>query len=240
MKRLFLVRAAQRSFAFGALVVGTQPAPAQAWIQWTSATGGNNHYYALTPSPTNWVAAQQLAVSWGGTLAAITSSNEQNFINATFLTGAFEHLPLWIGLSSSPAKGMFSGKLGPMQVQIGIPTINFRWVTGEPFAYSNWKGGEPSDTPPGENYVAINWAYSDAPPRGLKGDWNDTPLNGTIGYGGKTDGPYFGLVERESTPGQPLKWRFAKLATRIGLIAVLAAVLIICFARFRRRGRSLA
>src|SRR5262245_31957002 len=98
MMRLALVRAAQCCFAFELLLVGIQPASAQNWIQWSSAAGGNNHYYALTPSPTNWLAAQQLAVSWGGTLATITSSNEQNFINATFLTAAFEHLPLWIGL----------------------------------------------------------------------------------------------------------------------------------------------
>jgi hypothetical protein len=135
---------------------------------------------------------------------------------------------------------MFSGKVGAVQVQIGIPTVNFRWVTGEPFTYSNWKESEPSNTPPGENYVAINWAYSDAPPRGLKGDWNDTPLNGTTGYGGKTDGPYFGLVERESDPSQPPRRGVAKLAACIGLITVLAAVLIICFARFRRRERSSA
>jgi len=239
MKRLFLVRAVQQAFAFGALLVGTQPARAQTWIQWSSAAGGNNHYYALTPSPTNWVAAQKLAVSWGGTLATITSSNEQNFINATFLTGRFEHLPLWIGLSSSPAKRTYSGTLGPIQVQIGSPTVNFRWVTGEEFAFSNWKEGEPSNSTPGENYAAINWEYSDVPPRGLKGDWNDTPLNGTTGYGGTTGGPYFGLVERESNPGQPPNRGGEKLATVIGLITVLAAVLIFCFARFRQRDRSL-
>jgi hypothetical protein len=240
MKRLFLVGAPQCSFAIAALLVVTQPARAQTWIQWSSAAGGNNHYYALTPSATNWVAAQKLAVSWGGTLATITSSNEQNFINTTFLRGAFEHLPLWIGLFGPPAKRIYSGKLGPVQVQIGSPAVKFRWVTGEPFAYSNWKEGEPSNTPPGENYVAINWEYSDDPPRGLKGDWNDTPLNGTTGYGGKTDGPYFGLVERENDPSQPPKRWFTTCAVCIGLIMVLAAVLIICFARFRRHERSLA
>jgi hypothetical protein len=239
MTRAFLVRAFQCTFATAAWLAGTQPTRAQTWIQWSSAAGGNNHYYALTPSATNWVAAQKLAHSWGGTLATVTSSNEQNFINSTLLKGGFEHLPLWIGLSSSPTKGMFSGKVGSVQVQIGTPTVNFRWVTGEPFAYSNWKEGEPSDTAPGENYVAINWAYSDAPARGLKGDWNDTPLNGTTGYGGKTDGPYFGLVERESDPTQPTTRGFAKLAVCIVLIVVLAAVLIIWFSRFKRGERSL-
>src|SRR5690242_17895946 len=85
-------------FAIAACLAGAHLANAQTWIQWRSADGGNNHYYALTPSATNWTAAQELAISWGGTLATITSSNEQNFISTTFLTGKFEHLPLWIGL----------------------------------------------------------------------------------------------------------------------------------------------
>jgi len=229
---------AQRWFVMATLLVGAQPGRAQAWIQWSSAVGGNNHYYALTPSATNWTAAQKLAVSWGGTLATITSSNEQNFINTNFLIGAFEHLPLWIGLVDLPKKGVFSGKLGPVEVHIGSrPGVKFQWVTGEPFSYSNWKPGEPSNTPPGENYVAINWEYSDNPPRGIKGDWNDTPVNGTSGYGGRTDGPYFGLVERDTDPSQPLRRRIAKPAMYLGLIMVLIAGLIICFARFRRRER---
>jgi hypothetical protein len=241
MKRFFLARALHWC-AIAALLMGTQPGRAQTWIRWSSAAGGNNHFYALTPSPTNWTSAQSLAVSWGGTLATITSSNEQNFINTTFLAGAFEHLPLWIGLIDPPAKkGTFSGKLGSMEVQIGLhPRVNFQWVTGEPFSYSNWKPGEPNNSPPGENYVAINWEYSDDPPRGLKGDWNDTPLNGTTGYGGKTDGPYFGLVERETDPSQPPKRGFAKSAMSIGLFTVVAAILVICFARFRRHEKPTA
>src|SRR3954463_12364413 len=127
----FIIRR-PRWFATAVLMAGANPARAQAWIQWSSADGGNNHYYAITPAATNWDAAQKLAISWGGTLATINSSNEQNFINTTFLTGKFEHLPLWIGLFKSPAKGAFSGKLGSLHVQIGLePKADFRWVTGE-------------------------------------------------------------------------------------------------------------
>jgi hypothetical protein len=222
-------------FTIAALVVGALPGRAQTWIQWNSTEGENNHYYALTPTATNWNAAQKLAVSWGGTLATVTSSNEQNFINTTFLTGKFEHLPLWIGLCKSPAKGPFSGKLGPLQVQVRLqPNSDFHWVTGEALSYTNWKSGEPSDTPPGEDYVAINWEHSDSPSRGLKGDWNDTPLNGTTGYGGKTDGPYFGLVEREAAPNRPAKASFRRYAVPIALMAALAVVLAFCIARCRR------
>jgi hypothetical protein len=173
-------------------------------------------------------------------LATLTSSNEQNFVNTTFLTGKCEHLPLWIGLCKSPTKGSFSGNLGPLHLQVGLqPKAGFRWVTGEALSYTNWKSGEPSDSPPGEDYVAINWAFSDVPPRGLKGDWNDTPLNGTTGYGGKTDGPYFGLVERETDPNRPATPDLKRYAAYIALMTVVALGLI-SFARFRKHGRSVA
>ena len=236
MRRLFIPTSC--CFVVAALVVGVLPGTAQTWIQWNSDEGGNNHYYSLTPTATNWDAAQKLAISWGGTLATITSSNEQTFINATFLTGTFEHLPLWIGLSKSPAKGPFSGKLGSLQVEVRLqPKADFHWVTGEALSYTNWKSGEPSDTPPGEDYVAINWEYSDNPPRGVKGDWNDTPLNGTTGYGGKTDGPYFGLVERPTNPSRPPGRGLDKLAAYLGLLTIVAVGLIIIIALFRNHER---
>jgi hypothetical protein len=183
----------------------TQQAGGSAWMQWSSAAGGNNHYYALTPTATDWAIAEKLAVSWGGTLATITSLQEQDFINTTFLTGSFEHLPLWIGLVRA-TNGTFEGA--------------FKWVTDEPFSYSNWKPGEPNNMPPGENVVAINWAYSSDPPRGTKGDWNDTPLNGTTGFGGMTDGPYFGLVERDTDPSRSSKLNSTSSTWRMGILGL--------------------
>lgn len=233
--RRFLIRTRCR-LAVAALALAAVEGRAQRWVEWSSAEGGNGHYYALTPTATNWDAAQKLAISWGGTLATITSSNEQNFINTTFLSGKLEHLPLWIGLHKSGAKGGFSGKVGALQVQVAVqPNADFRWVTGEALSYTNWKSGEPSDTPPGENYVAINWAYSDVPPRGLKGDWNDTPLNGTTGYGGKTDGPYFGVVEREPNPGRSASAGFKWYAGCIAVLGAVAVVVSFWFIRLRKQ-----
>jgi hypothetical protein len=238
MKPVFLVRA-PHWFAIVALLAGIQAGRTQTWIQWRSSVGGNDHYYALTPSATDWNAAQSLAVSWGGTLATITSSNEQNFINATFLTGKFEHLPLWIGLVDTAMLDGLSRTLRRAMEKIGFhPKITFCWMTGEPFAYNNWKPGEPNNSPPGEHYVAINWEYSDNPPRGLKGDWNDTPLNGTAGYGGKTDGPYFGLVERETGSSLPSKRGFTKSAVCFSLSAGLVAVLVFLLVRSKRHENS--
>lgn len=41
----------------------------------------------------------------------------------------------------------------------------WRWVTGEPFAYTNWEPGEPNDANAGEDYVIF----------GEGGRWNDVP-----------------------------------------------------------------
>ena len=101
-------------------------------------------------------------------------------------------------------------------------------MTGEDFSYSNWHPNQPDNCPPGENYAAMNWHYSDSPPQGIKGDWNDTPLNGTTGFGGATDGPYFGLVER-GQPSEPIltpaRWGLVTLAG-LALAAGLALISI--------------
>ena len=97
-------------------------------------------------------------------------------------------------------------RLALWQRKIGWqPKVTFAWITGEPLDYTNWKPGEPSNSDPGEYFVAINWEFADVPPRGIKGDWNDAPLYGTSGFGGKTDGPYFGLVERNTDPSLAIK-----------------------------------
>src|SRR3954463_1008442 len=74
MKMHFIFRT-QNWIAIFAVLMGTGQVIAQTWIEWSA---GNNHYYALTPSATSWTAAESLAESWGGTLATITTSNEQN------------------------------------------------------------------------------------------------------------------------------------------------------------------
>jgi hypothetical protein len=226
-----------------------KPAEGPTWIQWSSTHGGNNHWYALTPSATDWDAAEKLAVSWGGTLATITSPQEQDFINDKFLTGKFEHLPLWIGLvriyTNAAPRGVpigpsrsaptFPERLRLAMADLGFhvnvsPHVNteFAWLTGEDFSYSNWKPGEPSNSPPGESWVAINWEYSDNPPRGIKGDWNDTPMHGTSGYGGATDGPYYGLMELGQPFGPaltPSTWGLITMAA-LALAAGLAFIFL--------------
>jgi len=230
-------------FALAAVLAGTLSGRAQNWVQWKSVEGGNGHYYALTPVATNWAAAEALAVSWGGTLATITSEAEQKFINDTFLTGALEHRPVWIGLMDKAAKkGPWKLKLGPVKVEIGDapkPSYN-QWVTGEPINYQNWKPGQPDNCGGNEHYGVINWFDSDSPPRGIKGDWNDAPLDGTRGFGGTTDGPYFGLVERDFDPRLPVPKKFAVSPMNIVLVILATSALIILLVRFQRKKKAAA
>jgi hypothetical protein len=220
-------------FALLTIFAGTEPGTAQTWIEWHRENGGNGHFYALTPYATNWTAAEALAESWSGTLAVIGSSNEQEFINKTFLTGKFEHLPVWIGLIRTRTNVTVGVRIQRALADLGAlkpaKDIPFKWVTGERSSYSNWHPNQPDNFGPGENYTAMNWHYSDDPPRGIKGDWNDAPLNGTTGFGGTTDGPYFGLVELD--PAKP-----TMQIGRVGVAAMLAVGVIIAVFLRRRKG----
>ena len=233
----------QRQIKFGsgfallvALAIGAPSARSQNWIQWKTADGGNGHYYALTLVATNWEAAEALAVSWGGTLVRINSAEEQKFVNDTFLTGALEHRPVWIGLlDASARKGPFKLKLGPVRLQVGDePRPKYdKWVTGEAINYDNWHPSQPDHFTPDEHYAAMNWHYSDN--RGAKGDWNDAPVNGTTGFGGNTTGPYFGLVERDYDPSLPVRRRISKTRMHLSLMFAVVAVLVVYFVGSRWR-----
>ena len=158
-------------------------AQAITFVQWNPGAGGNGHLYGVTDSASDWLTAENVGISLGGHLTSITSVAEQSFITTTFLTGAFDSIPLWVGMTDN----------SPYGGGVGSKVYSF-WTTGEPVAYTNWLGGEPNNTAPGEDYGTINWGRaSGADP--TKGLWNDTPLNGTTGFAGTTNGPYFGVVE---------------------------------------------
>ncbi len=114
----------------------------------------NGHYYqAITvPGGINWFDAKAAAESrtfagLQGHLATVTSQQENDFIT--------ENLPFaarqrdWLGgfqPSGSPEPGG-----------------NWQWVTGEPFSYTNWAGGEPNDA---GNEDGLHF-FTDS------GQWND-------------------------------------------------------------------
>ena len=145
------------------------------FIEWKVSDGGNGHLYGLTSAATDWVSAEAEAVAAGGHLVSINSQAEQTFLDNNFLSGANKYTLYWIGLSNA------------------APYSYTNWTTGEQVTYTNWKHGEPNNDGGNEHYIEMNWGYE----RGdvQLGGWNDSPLDGTRGYGSGTDGPYVGIIE---------------------------------------------
>jgi hypothetical protein len=150
------------------------------WVRWEKTAGGNGHAYGSERKTTDWTSAEKAAVKRGATLVTITSAEEQAFVASRFLIGADSTTVYWIGCTDEAAEG------------------TWQWVTGEPFSYTNWKGGEPSGWDgAGEDYGTINWNGV----RGLFGEWNDTLVDGTTGYdNGANDGPYGAILEADTSP----------------------------------------
>ncbi|MBI89791.1 MAG: hypothetical protein CMG60_06865, partial [Candidatus Marinimicrobia bacterium] len=90
-----------------------------------------NSCYYISENAMVWTDASEMAQSYGGHLATVTSQEEQDFL------GGFGG---WIGLTDENVEGQWE------------------WVTGEPVDYTNWFNGEPNDAGSGEDYVE---RYSD-------------------------------------------------------------------------------
>lgn len=95
------------------------------------------HEYTQITTQTHWDDAQQYAEGVLSTdlsgqypgqpayLACITSAAEDAFLSATFSIGG------WVGGYQPPGSGE--------------PAADWRWVSGEPWSYTNWQPGEPND-----------------------------------------------------------------------------------------------
>lgn len=104
----------------------------------TEAQSFNGHVYQVVTDAKNYEDAELLCELAGAHLATITSAEEQQFIYS--LTGKDD---VWLGASYKNG--------------------TWKWVTGEPFSYTNWVKGQPSN-PDKEPYLQF-W-------RG-EGEWDD-------------------------------------------------------------------
>jgi len=115
-------------------------------IYWTGP-GGNGHGYEGVDTVISWTDLSALADSKGGHVVTITSAAEQAFVFSNF--GGMRR---WIGATDAVTEG------------------TFKWVTNEPFAFTNWELGEPNDdinggTSNGEDLAELK----------VNGKWNDIP-----------------------------------------------------------------
>jgi hypothetical protein len=111
------------------------------------------------------LAAQQLAIDAVtgkaviGHLATIGDATENQTVR--YVGGGGDK---WIGLTDSDQTSTLDGRVFPG------PEGTFSWITGEPFVFSNWGGGEPNNSG-GEDAAHI---------RG-DGQWNDQDAGGSLG-----------------------------------------------------------
>ena len=105
----------------------------------------NGHKYKLFTPPMTWDKAKANCEAQGGHLVAISSQEENNFVNQ--LAG-FQNI--WIGLTDEIHEG------------------SWQWVNGESLTYTNWDSEEPNDDDIGEDYGMMNsdGSWNDAGPPG--------------------------------------------------------------------------
>jgi len=150
------------------------------WVRWETSDGGNGRYYRLTQGAYEAPMAEQEAIALGGHLVSVESAAEQVFLNRTFVKGALERAPFWIGLGDARIEG------------------RWEWMGGVAGTYRNWAQGEPNGGS-FESYVAMNWGWAWGP-SDLIGTWRDVPLGGTSLNEERSDGPYFGIIETAEDP----------------------------------------
>jgi len=129
-------------------------------VVYNPATG---HYYTWIATYTTWANAKTGAEGLGGYLATITSAAEQSWLQSNVIpAGQTSHL----GGTDESVEGTWV------------------WITGEPWSYTNWNGGEPNNVG-NEDYLAWN---------------SNTTWNDIVGTSGGTNGY---VVEWNVNPNIP-------------------------------------
>ena len=112
----------------------------------TSQQNYNGHSYYRSTGTAIWTVARQNCINMGGHLVTVTTAAENSFIFGLWPSG-------WIGLTDEVTEGVW------------------QWVTGEPYSYTSWNGGEPNNAG-NEDYVQFVGG----------GKWNDLPNNVSLPY----------------------------------------------------------
>ncbi|MCH8048210.1 MAG: tandem-95 repeat protein, partial [Planctomycetes bacterium] len=148
-------------------------------VEWSA----NGHFYALVREQVRWEDARDAAAAMNyrgaiGHLATISSLQEQTFLNQNVLNTITGEV--FIGLTDEVAEG------------------DFRWVTGEPFDFTYWRGGEPNNAN-NDDYVELQSSF------GWR--WNDESINKqNLGYIVEFEPPFADnlLLNDTDVDGDPL------------------------------------
>ena len=120
-------------------------------VHWPVEAGGNGHWYQtirVASGEVSWSEAKVMAEQMGGHLATITSAQEDNFVKVAAVA------PAAVGQGPFELGGPFiGGYQDPNAPDYSEPGGGWRWVTGEPWSYTGWGGGEPFNATPEEDYL---------------------------------------------------------------------------------------
>jgi len=107
-----------------------------------------NSYYLLIPELKTWDQASAKCKKLGGHLVTVSDAAENDFV-ATLASkyGRIPHYEVFLGATDRQVEG------------------KWEWITGEPFKYTKWLEGEPSNQTGREDVIGL------VPSRG--GRWND-------------------------------------------------------------------
>lgn len=156
-----------RNLVAGAILasgtMGVQAAP----VLWSTASGGNGHYYEYISTPLTWQDAKVAAEgrvfnTLQGYLATVIDQAEFDFI----LKSVTENL-VWLGGSDESGEGTWRWVTGPEAGQVF-------YVVGDPTAttFAPWGASiEPNDCCGGEDYLQMSYYAA--------GGWNDLGGPGT-------------------------------------------------------------
>jgi hypothetical protein len=129
----------------------------------------NGHAYEAVLIGTQgitWTAARDAAIAKGGYLATVTSADEDAFVYSLVSgTDAF-----WTHDSGGNSMGPWLG--GYQYDKLAEPAGDWRWVTEEPWSYTNWASGEPNNYSNTEDYLCL---FAKNASTGLT--WSDEPVN---------------------------------------------------------------
>jgi hypothetical protein len=130
----------------------------------------NGHYYEVIsvplPDGISWKNAKIVTEELGGYLATITSEEENTFV--------YNLIPKNDLFWTTIGGGNFGPWLGGYQDdKSDEPTGNWKWVTGEPWNYTNWSPLEPNNGGGLEDYLGF-FHYEEGGNTLHPGDtWND-------------------------------------------------------------------
>ena len=154
-------------------------------VQWTTASGGNGHWYEVVVATSNisWLEANEQSEQVGGYLSTLTTTEENVWVHSITLNAP----DAWGAWGSGWVYGPWiGGHRDYLNDQVWV------WVTGEPWSFTAWHSSQPDSNAQtvisfgGGGPTAATWAdtSTDEPVHSYITEWSaDCNADGIVDYG---------------------------------------------------------